>query len=939
MGASLALAGASGCITGPPSEQIVSPPRAEPRLTPGQSKAFATAITRGGYAHGVLAQSRMGRPIKLEGNPDHPQSLGATDPITQAALLEFYDPDRSQVVLNERHISTWQAFARDMASSLEPIKRNRGRGLRFLTGATSSPTFIALMDDLLRAYPEARWHQYEPVSDQNQRAGASIAFNRPYGQVLHVEQADVIVSFGCDFLMRLPGSVRYAREFSNRRRVRHSPSGPERGMNRLYVAETSFSVTGANADHRLPARSRDLERIALAVAANAGLQVQAPATMPSEQRKWAEVVARDLLSHRGTGLVLAGESQPPAIHALVHALNEKLGNVGKTVTLVDDAVAVRSGTMQSLRELVEAMGRNEVELLVLIDVNPVYDAPVDLPFAQLMSKVRRTVHMGLYHDETAQKSHWHLPLAHNLESWGDARAFDGTVTILQPLIQPLYQGRSALELLSLLRGTPVESSREAVRANWARTWDAASFEVEWRSALRRGVVANSQFSTVPATVLFDRVSAAVGQLSAQPSEGAESLELVLEPDPTIWDGRYANNGWLQELPKQLSNLTWDHAAIMGRQTASRFGVRDEDMIEIRYGGRSLRAPVWIVPGTAEGAIVLSLGYGRWAAGRVGNHRGVNAYQLRHADSPWLVRAVEVRKTQGRYALATRQSSQRMHGRELVRAETEPRFRASVHELEQHQHKERRHLTMYADTPKQGQQWGMSIDLSTCIGCGACTIACQAENNIPVVGKEQVQAGRIMHWIRVDRYFEGDPSSPRTAHQPVPCMQCENAPCEVVCPTAATQHSKDGLNDMVYNRCIGTRYCSNNCPYKVRRFNFLLYADQKTGSLKLLRNPEVTVRSRGVMEKCTYCVQRIREAQIDATKQNKPIADGAVQTACQQVCPTRAIIFGDVSDDSTQVSRAKREPHDYWLLAELNTRPRTSYLMRVENPNAELDKKR
>jgi molybdopterin-containing oxidoreductase family iron-sulfur binding subunit len=598
--------------------------------------------------------------------------------------------------------------------------------------------------------------------------------------------------------------------------------------------------------------------------------------------------------------------------------------------------------LASLKDLAADMDRGLVALLVILGGNPVFTAPTDLDFAARMDKVPLRVHLGLHDDETAERCHWQIPQAHFLEAWSDARAFDGTVTLLQPLIAPLYaSAKSAHEVLAAFSAHPERSGYDLLREYWSTQALGADFETAWRRALHDGVVAGLPAAPplAPAVTVGDW-----GRAAARPA--ATGVEIAFRPDPSIHDGRYANNGWLQELPKPLTKLTWDNAALMGPDTARSLGVsidRDSlgshtDVVEIRLGGRNVKAPAWIVPGHPEGSLTLHLGYGRWRAGRVGTGAGFNAYALRTSAAPWRAAGAEVRRTGERYRLACTQDHWSMEGRPLVRSarldeyEKEPAFAKEMGE------EPPRDMTLYPPHKYEGHAWGMSIDLNSCVGCNACVAACQSENNIPVVGKDQVARGREMHWIRVDRYYSGDPAKPATLethHQPLPCMHCENAPCEVVCPVAATVHSDEGLNDMVYNRCVGTRYCSNNCPYKVRRFNFFLYQDWDTPTFKLMRNPEVTVRSRGVMEKCTYCVQRINRVRIDARNEGRPIRDGEIKTACQQACPGDAIVFGDVNDPQSRVSRRKAEPRNYGLLAELNTRPRTTYLASVRNPNPEM----
>jgi MoCo/4Fe-4S cofactor protein with predicted Tat translocation signal len=932
MGASLALAGLTGC-TRQPEEKIVPYVKPPEEVVPGRPLFFATAVSDGGYAKGVLVESHMGRPTKVEGNPDHPASLGSTDVFGQASVLDLYDPDRSQTLTYLGEIRPWGSFLAAVKAALDEQRPLKGAGLRILTETVTSPTLAAQIQDLLAAYPAARWHQYDPVGADSVRAATAQAVGAPSEVLYDLDKADVIFCLDADFVGFGPANLRLIRAFASRRRLGREQSAA--GMNRLYVAESSPSLTGSLADHRLPLRASEIEAVAREVAAGLGASASS-ATAPaagSPRASWVAGLIADLQAHAGRSVVMAGPWQPPAVHALAHAINQKLGNVGQTVTYAPSAEARPIDQMASLRELATAMDAGQVQALLVLGGNPVYDAPVDLDFARRMDKVPLRIHVGLYDDETAERCHWHVPAAHALEAWSDARAFDGTVTIVQPLIAPLYAGcKSAHEVLAAFTDRPERSGYDIVRDHWnAHGPSGADAEKAWQRALHDGVLA------APAAAASTTPSA---PSPAPPASPAQGLEIVFRPDASVRDGRFANNGWLQELPRPLSKLTWDNAALMSPRTAESLGISieisslgsDTDVVELRYRGRTAKAPAWIVPGHPDGTVTVHLGYGRTRAGRVGSGVGFNAYALRTSDAPWFGGGLELKKTGERYRLACTQDHWSMEGRNPVRAGTLEEYEKKPDYAKELFEEPPRSLTLYPDFKYPGHAWGMAIDLNSCVGCNACTIACQAENNIPVVGKEQVGRGREMHWIRVDRYYSGPVDNPETHHQPVPCMHCENAPCEVVCPVAATSHSDEGLNDMVYNRCVGTRYCSNNCPYKVRRFNFFLYSDFDTPSLKLQKNPDVTVRSRGVMEKCTYCVQRINRARIDARNQGRPIRDGEIKTACQAACPGEAIVFGDINDPASRVAKLKAEPRNYGLLAELNTRPRTTYLAQVKNPN-------
>lgn len=942
LGASLALAGQGGCRLSQPTEKIVPYVRSPEHLVPGKPLYYASGLTLGGYATGVLVESHLGRPTKIEGNPQHPASLGSTDAQTQAAILSLYDPDRSQVITCAGEVQTWKAFVNEMQAALKDEDGNNGAGLRVLTETVTSPTLARQLNRLLKKYPQARWHSHEPVSRERVYAGAKLAFGEALEPRHDFTKADVIVSLDADFLARGPGHVRYARDFARRRSV---PAAAEddrsRDMNRLYAVESSCTITGAAADHRLAIRPGRIEAMAIHLARRLGMgsdgnatgEINQDGSLSREEKDWLDSAAKDFAAHRAASLVIAGDHQPPEVHALTHALNAKLKNTGKTVEYTDP-VAVQTGTQaDSLRRLVDDMVAGEVEMLVILGGNPVYNAPADLRFAEALEKVGTSVHLGLNEDETAQRCRWRIPAAHELESWSDARAYDGTATILQPLIDPLYGGKTVHEIAAVLLGDSQQSSHDIVRHFWQENHGGDDFDQFWRRSLHDGVVPDSQFKTrdvTPSSGFIDGFD-----FSDNPGEMG-GVDILFRPDPTIHDGRFANNAWLQELPKPITTLTWDTAALMSRATARRHDLSSQQLVEIEHAGRTLMLPMLIVAGHADNCVTVHLGHGRKAGGQLATGSTFNAFDLRTSESPWIVHGATLHPTSRRYRLARTQSHHRMEGRDLIRRVTLEEFKHDPHAGPDHgaHHPVDSDLTLYdSSQPAREEEyaWGMSINLTTCIGCSACVVACQAENNIPVVGKEEVLRGREMHWIRVDEYVDEAPEGPQALHQPVTCMHCENAPCEVVCPVAATVHSDEGLNEMVYNRCVGTRYCSNNCPYKVRRFNFLQYADEQTPVLKLLRNPDVTVRMRGVMEKCTYCVQRINAARIEAKKGNRRIADGDVVTACQQACPTQAIVFGDTADPESRVAQAKSQPHDYGLLTELNTRPRTTYLARVINP--------
>jgi len=937
MGASAALAGLTAC-TKLPTEKIVPYAQQRPEdFVPGKPLFYATAMPLAGYATGLLVESHMGRPTKVEGNPSHPASLGAANVFAQASVLNLYDPDRAKVVSHLGRIGDWSRFLGSMEELSAELLTRKGEGLRILTGIVTSPSLADQIKSLLAQFPQAKWHQYEPLNRDAVREGAKLAFGQYVNTVYHLDQADVVVSLDADFLSAGPGAVRYAHDFANKRRV----TGPESTMNRLYVVESAPTVTGAMADHRLPMRATEVYDFAVALFT--GVSNGANASIPTAAANWLPALVRDLQKQRGVSLVIAGEQQPPEVHALAHAMNDALGNVGKTVHYTDPVEANPINALESLKELVADVRKGKVDTLFILGVNPVYNAPADLQFAQNLLKVKTRIHLSPYNDETAELCHWHIPEAHFLESWGDSRAYDGTVSIIQPLISPLYDGKPAYEVLAVLAGQAGATGHEIVRGYWQRQTPGADFEHFWQSSLNNGAVADSTFA--PKSV---KLSLASGTVPTRTNKKAVAgaMEIVLRPDPSVADGSFANNGWLQELPKPLTKLTWDNAALVSPATARLLRVANGDVVKLSKDAQSVEAPIWITPGHANGAITLHLGYGRKRAGHVGTGLGFNAYLLTTTESPWLGVA-EVEKTGKTYQLVTTQHHHIMGKegqereeesvaalqRKLVRGATLENFRRDPEIIREEG--EEKGSSIYPGYEYKGNAWGMSIDLNSCIGCNACVVACQSENNIAVVGKDQVRRGREMHWIRIDTYFEGGLENPGIYNQAVPCMHCENAPCEYVCPVGATVHSPEGLNEMVYNRCVGTRYCSNNCPYKVRRFNFELWSDWTTPSLEPLRNPDVSVRSRGVMEKCTYCIQRINRVKIAAEKEDREVRDGEILTACQQTCPAQAIVFGNINDKESRVAKMKAQVRNYGILEDLNTRPRTTYLAKLRNPNPEI----
>ncbi|AKU92814.1 TAT-variant-translocated molybdopterin oxidoreductase [Vulgatibacter incomptus] len=940
MGASVALAGLTGCRR--PVEKIVPLSRRPEDTLPGLPQFYATTMAVSGMVTGLVVEAHDGRPTKIEGNRLHPASLGGACSFEQGAVLGLYDPDRTVRVLEGGVDSTWTSYDVFWNERLAELRKNDGRGLLVLHEASTSPAFAAMVAKLRAALPEATIAEWDPIGDDETVAASRLAFGEALQPVYRLEHADSIVAVDADLFGSSAFHLRYSRDWAARRQ----PDAPG-GMNRLWAIEPVFTVTGGTADHRLRVRAGEVGPFLRALAAELqknGVDVPAGIAAPSDAfpQKFVKALARELAAKRGRSVVAVGAHQPAGIQAIGFAINEALGNVGETVSYAPVANAPDQRRVVQLSAAAKSLEAGQVDTLVILGGNPAYDAPVELGFSAAMAKAKHKIHLAVAPNETSQLADWTIPETHFLEEWGDAVALDGTYSVVQPLVAPLWDGRSKIEILAQIAGAPKKGFDIVHGAFLAEK----GTEADWRKALHDGVVEGNQLRS--ATVDGAAIAGAVRTIVAPPAASPGSLDLVFVADNKVLDGRFANNGWLQELPDPMTKLTWSNAAMVSPDTAKVLGLETNEMVRIEVGGRTLDAGVWVQPGLAENTVAIALGYGRTHAGRVGNGRGFDSYKLRTADTLWSATGAKVGRIAGTALLPTTQNHQSMEGRPLVREGTVSEYTenpAFARQMVKHPPL----LALWKQHEYVGQQWGLAIDLNSCVGCNGCMIACQAENNIPVVGPEQVRMGRQMHWIRIDRYFastnaenDRDLSEPQVVHQPVTCMQCENAPCENVCPVAATVHSKDGgLNDMVYNRCIGTRYCSNNCPYKVRRFNFFDYhhvggEGEITAVRELAFNPDVTVRTRGVMEKCTYCIQRINVGKRDAKlRGQEKVPDGAITPACAQACPTEAITFGDINDPNSRVSKLKAQPRNYEMLGELNVQPRTSYLARIRNPNPEM----
>ena len=896
LGASLALSGLAGCQA-QPDERSMPYVNAPEDMIPGKMRGYATAVTFAGYAHPVIGMTNVGRPTKLEGNPDHPMSGGATDAFTQAALLDLYDPDRSRALSFAGRPSSWEALDKALAAQAVRLDATGGAGFALLTGAISSPTMLRQIDILRARWPAARWFVDEWDMRDHRGAATALAFGRPLDRIARFDVAQATVIFDDDPLGPGPAMVANSLGWASRRRAFQRGDGAATWM----VAEPSPTLTGGRADRRLIAGPSRIPALVEALAALFGIDGARRVALVSSEQVWIERAGKALAAAKGKGLVLVGREQPPEIQALGFAIDERLGNLAATSRFVSPVRRFPDGD-GTLDALLAGIDAGSIKSLVVIDANPV-QLPMTRPVQAGLAKLDFSLHAGTHCDETGLACTWHVPLAHDLESWSDGRAIDGTPVIIQPLVRPFFDVRGRHALMAALARAGGDD-HAIVRKTWAGVDDKG-----WEQALVSGSIG----------VADDGIGVGPVRKVAANAPPVSRLSLLVRADPTLWDGRFANNPWAQEQPKPFTTLTWGNAALIAPRFAAERGLVNGDVVRLSRGGGAIEAPVWIMPGQAPGTILIHIGHGRAAGGTVAEGSGFDAL-LPIGSGP-----LTIAPTGKRQGLAATQQHHAIDGHDLVRT-TPLDDRAPAPP-------EKKVASFYADKLLTSPNWGMAIDLDLCTGCGACVTACVAENNIPMVGRDQVARGRDMHWLRVDRYYEGDPDAPLLHNQPIPCMHCEDAPCEMGCPVNAAVHSPEGLNLQVYNRCIGTRTCSSYCPYKVRRFNWYDFTGDRPESIQAQRNPNVTVRARGVMEKCTYCIQRISGARIDAKEAGHPIADGAVKTACQQVCPTGAISFGNIADPQANVVHRKALARNYTLLDEANTRPRTSYLARIREDEA------
>ena len=950
--ASVALAGLEGCKK--PVQKIIPYVEAEIGTIPGIPKYYASTIPWKNNALGVVIENHDERPVKVEGNDKHPATLGKSNAFSQASTIEMYDPDRARGVRHNGKKVDWSEylkFAKD-------INKGDGKGLAVLMQESSSPTIKSIQNDFKKKFPSASWISYESVNNENLYTGIEKAFSKKLQPVYRLENAQIIVSLGSDFLGVDDNNIYNTRKFAQNRDIVDENST----MNRLYVAESSITSTGSSADHRLNIPQHEMENILAELSfelRQLGLSVDAN-KIKSSNNIWIKAAAEDLMSNRGQSIILGGSQLSPEFHQLIALLNNQLNAPVDYYPLNLSQVS----SLNDFQSLCDDIKNNKIKNLIILGANPVYDSPADFNFEDLLIKVPNSVHLTNILDETSKLCSWNIAMTHYFECWGDAMSYDGFASIVQPQIMPLFDSKSAIQVLTPMVYSKELSSYDTVKNVWkSDIIKSGNFERKWEKVLHDGLY---DIPIIKKEKVKSSAKASTKQLNNTIKLDDNKFEIVFNASSSVYDGRFANNGWLQEIPKPVTSLTWDNAALVSLKVAKRFNIKNGQMIEIKVDNNSIKLPAWITPGQNQKSISLELGYGRTFEGRLGNGVGFNVYPLRMSNNPSYSLNASISVLDETYPLA---STQDHHGLEedkyaapgfdkLANNEVQSRIPELVKQstldyykenpdwvqkkVEEHKPDKKRSWaehSMYNPEPEydysKGPQWGMSIDLTSCTSCNACSIACQSENNIPVVGKQQVMNGREMHWIRIDNYFAGDPDNPEMSTQSVACVHCELAPCETVCPVAATTHSSDGVNQMTYNRCLGTRYCANNCPYKVRKFNFYNYTRDLPEVVQMAMNPDVSIRFRGVMEKCTYCYQRVSAARISAENENREMQDGDFQVACQQSCPADAIKFGDINDPNSAVSKAKRRNRDYALLAHLGTAPRTTYLAKIRNQNPKL----
>jgi Fe-S-cluster-containing dehydrogenase component len=929
-------------------------------IIPGVAAYYASTFQEGLATHGVLVKTREGRPIHIEGNRDHAVSRGKTSLRAMADLLGLYDPDRLRAPVHKGAPATWEDATTALAKALSDA-RLLEQPVLFLTGALLSPTQKALLYDLKLALPSLQHVAWEPAAPLPEIAATKALYGKAVLPRFHLERADVVLSLQSDFLGVEANAPVLMQDFASRRVL----SEPGAAMNRLWVLEGGMSLTGANADQRLQVRPSRIAVIAFALAGHLNrvhalplpeglkledmmaFQIEPAARSAGLNPATLRLLAENLGRARNAALVLAGPTLSPESHLACHLLNSMLNADGNTLDLKAALPPPELAGPSELQSLFKEAAQGKFALGIFWGANPAYAFPDASAWKNAVAKIPETFRIGLYEDETALDCAWRLPENHWLESWGDFETFANFVSLRQPVIGALHDSRQAEEfLMACLRKMKIQTPRsyvEYIKSRWRSdaypVGSPVSFETFWNAALHDGGAKRETREEPPLVMSIETIKSALSSAKNEIAAPSTGLELILSPGSAVYDGRYANNGWLNELPDPVTKATWGNPLLLSVSDAERYGLRDNDVVRISAGAGNIAAAVLIQPGQTMGVASLAFGYGR-RTGSVAVDIGVNAYPLIDVSSksPYLISDARIDRIDAKKGQFIPKSQEHHHleGRDLVRSWTLAEYSRGGESAGRHQAAHALH-SLIPETEFPQRKWSMVIDLSACTGCSACVIACQSENNIPVVGPERVASGRGMQWIRIDRYYEGDPGTLKVLHQPMLCQHCDHAPCEVVCPVNATTHSPDGLNQMAYNRCVGTRYCSNNCPFKVRRFNFFDYTSMKKEPESLVYNPEVTVRPRGVMEKCTFCIQRIQNAKQNAKSESRQIRDGEIQPACAAGCPANAIVFGDLNDPESRVAKMSKTSRQYRLLEELGIRPSVTYLVDVSNPAIVKDK--